>query len=678
MKKLLAFISGIIILSAMIIATQYTGKKFNYPDHGLNIEVGEKRIYAPWQLIVWGRANHLSGDPYVKDVFKNATNILFLACAICVVLFAGILRNNKKKNTYSQGAASWMTDEEMRGSQYCAKTEDETPDGIIMGQLSSGAKIKMVGETVMKLLKKSFLLVDKSLTHLALFASTRWGKGVSLVINTLIAWKQSFFCYDIKRENYEKTAGYKSLTHTVLKFDPSSEDSVKWNPFNEIRLGTVNEVSDVQMISEMLMNTDGDKQASDIWFALSKKLCSGVILYLIHSNEKDKSISGMYNILSSKDSVVDKLNEMVNFDTGKTETNLIIQSYLYEFIEMAKSEKQFAGAISSTLQSLELYLDPVVKKNTSTSDFKVDDLMGSKRPVAFYYCVPPSNEVRLRSLTRLFITCCLTMTMETLTPKKHKLLMMIDEFPSLGKLPIVEKAMAYTAGYGIKMCLISQSLNQLYSLYGEKTSIMGNAQIQIYYTATETQVAKEISTRLGRTTVLVDSVSSSGQRDEMINKGMSTSTSETGKDLMPIDEIMTLPYENAIICIAGKKPYLAKKAVYYDDPRFANKTKIPPPKLDNGFEYLASYDPNYRHYTTSIVQNEIQEEKTRIEEEADLETAEHDADNEANNTVENENDENENNFQEDSYDDFGAKYSMNAFSSKATEKLMKKAYRSKK
>src|SRR3546814_12156733 len=62
----------------------------------------------------------------------------------------------------------------------------------------------------------------------------------------------------------------------------------------------------------------------------------------------------------------------------------------------------------------------------------------------------------------------------TLSGKRHRLLMMLDEFPALGRLDFFESALAFMAGYGLKSFLTAQSLNQIERAYGPNNSILDN------------------------------------------------------------------------------------------------------------------------------------------------------------------------------------------------------------
>src|SRR5262249_2174268 len=154
-----------------------------------------------------------------------------------------------------------------------------------------------------------------------------------------------------------------------------------------------------------------------------------------------------------------------------------------------------------------------------TSDFNIAQLNSLEHPVSLYIVVPPSDIERLRPLVRLMLNqigkrLCESMepparrpntdVLGTLRadlvnaprvarPQTHRLLYLVDEFPSLGRLPFFENAMTFAAGYGIKLFLVAQSLNQLDKHYGPNNSFLDNSQVQVAYTARDERTAKRIS-----------------------------------------------------------------------------------------------------------------------------------------------------------------------------------------
>lgn len=156
--------------------------------------------------------------------------------------------------------------------------------------------------------------------------------------------------------------------------------------------------------------------------------------------------------------------------------------------------------------------------------------------------------------------------------RKHKMLMLMDEFPALGKLETIERAMAYVAGYGIKFMIITQDINQITKLYTESNSIVSNCQVQVYHTPTDNKTPKFISEMMGKQTIWTKSFSYNGS---LMNIGSrSTSLQETGRQLLTSDEVKTFDRSKEIIIVAGVSPIKANKIKYYENWHFKDRPRI--------------------------------------------------------------------------------------------------------
>jgi Type IV secretory system Conjugative DNA transfer len=155
---------------------------------------------------------------------------------------------------------------------------------------------------------------------------------------------------------------------------------------------------------------------------------------------------------------------------------------------------------------LNLYRDPTIAANTATSDFAVSDLIAAGPPVSLYLAAPPSDIDRIRPLIRLVLNQIGRRLTERLpsreggveSPSRRRLLLMLDEFPTLGRLPFFESALAYLPGYGIKAYLIAQDLAQLYAAYGHDESIVSNCHVRIAYAPNRIETANLTRDRLDR------------------------------------------------------------------------------------------------------------------------------------------------------------------------------------
>jgi type IV secretion system protein VirD4 len=151
---------------------------------------------------------------------------------------------------------------------------------------------------------------------------------------------------------------------------------------------------------------------------------------------------------------------------------------------------------------LGLYRDPVVAEVTRRCDWRITDLVGGARPTTLYLVVPPSDISRTKPLIRLILNQIGRRLTEDLQAKgrRHRLLLMLDEFPALGRLDFFESALAFMAGYGLKSFLIAQSLNQIEKAYGPNNSILDNCHVRVSFATNDERTAKRVSDALGTAT----------------------------------------------------------------------------------------------------------------------------------------------------------------------------------
>ena len=206
--------------------------------------------------------------------------------------------------------------------------------------------------------------------------------------------------------------------------------------------------------------------------------------------------------------------------------------------------------------------------------------MNADAPASLYLVVPPSDLARTRPIVRLILNQIgrrLTESMQVGAKNayRHRLLLLLDEFPSLGRLEFFETALAFIAGYGLKAVLIAQSLNQLEKAYGPHNSILDNCHIRLAYAANDDRTARRISDLLGQATEkrLQKSYSGSG----LFLTHRSESEHEYGRPLLTPAEVNQLPQDDGILLVGGLLPYRARKVRYFLDPRFKGRGGLPPP-----------------------------------------------------------------------------------------------------
>ena len=509
-------------------------------------------VYSPPAIFWWW----FSFDAYAPSIFLEGAAIAVSGSfiAIAVAIFMSLIRAREARNVATYGSARWADDREIRAVGLLG------PDGVVLGRHI-----------------QDYLRHDGP-EHVLCFAPTRSGKGVGLVVPTLLTWPGSCIVHDIKGENWTLTAGFRAKHGRVLLFDPTNAQSSAYNPLLEVRRGEW-EVRDVQNIADILVDPEGSLDKRNHWEKTSHSLLVGAILHVLYA-EPDKTLAGVANFLSDPRRPVEAtLRAMMSAPhLGEAGVHPVVASAARELLN--KSENERSGVLSTAMSFLGLYRDPVVAKVTARCDWRIADLVGDRRPVTLYLVVPPSDINRTKPLIRLILNQIGRRLTEELkaSNKRHRLLLMLDEFPALGRLDFFESALAFMAGYGLKSFLIAQSLNQIERAYGSNNSILDNCHVRVAFAANDERTAKRVSDSLGTATELRDSTNYAGHRLAPWLGHLMVSRQETARPLLTPGEIMQLPPSDEIVMVAGTPPIRAKKARYFEDARFKERI-LPPPDL---------------------------------------------------------------------------------------------------
>jgi type IV secretion system protein VirD4 len=251
-----------------------------------------------------------------------------------------------------------------------------------------------------------------------------------------------------------------------------------------------------------------------------------------------------------------------------------------------KSENERSGVLSTAMSFLGLYRDPTVAEVTSRCDWRIADLIEGERPVSLYLVIPPSDISRTKPLVRLVLNQIGRRLTERLdqpadAPRRHQLLMMLDEFPALGRLDFFETSLAFMAGYGIRAFLIAQSLNQIEKAYGEYNSILDNCHVRVAFATNDERTAKRISDALGTATEQRAMRNYAGHRLAPWLAHVMVSRQETARALLTPGEVMQLSATDELVLISGLAPIRAHKLRYFADANFTARVS-PAPVLADG------------------------------------------------------------------------------------------------
>lgn len=511
-------------------------------------------VYYPWKLFEWW----FFFDAYAPQVFDTGGMIAagsgLLAVVVAIAMSVWRSRQARKVTTY--GSARWADATDIR------KAGLTQPAGVFLGKY------------------RNEYLRHEGPEHVLTFAPTRSGKGVGLVVPTLLSWPASAVIHDIKGENWQITAGWRSRFSHCLLFNPTDASSAAYNPLLEVRRGA-HEVRDVQNIADILVDPEGALEKRNHWEKTSHALLVGAILHVLYAGE-DKTLCGVANFLSDPASPFElTLHRMMTTKHLGNTQHPVVASAAREVLN--KSDNERSGVLSTAMSFLGLYRDPTVAEVTSRCDWRIADLIASEHPVSLYLVVPPSDISRTKPLIRLILNQIGRRLTESLDgsdgiARRHKLLLMLDEFPALGRLDFFETALAFMAGYGIRSFLIAQSLNQIDKAYGQNHSILDNCHVRVTFATNDERTAKRISETLGTATELRAQRNYAGHRLAPWLGHLMVSRQETARPLLTPGEVMQLPPDEAVVMVSSVAPIKAKKLRYFADANFKQRV-LPPPAV---------------------------------------------------------------------------------------------------
>ena len=521
-------------LFGLTAATQYVAWQLNFhASLGQPFgHLGRIPWYSPLGIIDWF---------HWRDQLAIIDTGLFLGLVCIVIPFAILIRLVRpKRETF--GRDIWATVADIRRAGLLRRK----PGGTILGKWPNGRLLSYDGDE-----------------HQMVVGASRSGKTAGFVIPTLLTWLGSVVIFDPKRELYAITARFRQHYGHAFYLDFTDPNSACFNPLDEIRIGTVHETADVQNIVAILVDPGGSKDSLDYWEKDCSQLFLGVILFVLYGNDQSRK-----NLAAIRDLLLDLpalLMEMQ--DSPHAEVRKIGASFA------TMPQKQLFGVKATADAALIIYADPLVAKKTSRSDFRISDLVCLDIPRSLYIQLPPSDANRLRPLSRLILSQIATLMMEDLNTvrglkKKHKLMMMIDEFATLGRLDCFTSWIRVMASYGLRAVLILQSDRDLADTYGPYNTISENCPVQVLFPTSDDSTLRRISTAIGND----DENRESRTYPRWFSPGKSSkSISERRRPVLEPAEIRAMPKDEQLILITTCKPVRCKKIRWWMDKPFKSR-----------------------------------------------------------------------------------------------------------
>lgn len=505
------------------------------------------------------------------------------------------------------GVASLMPKKrELHGSARFATRQELTKAGLLQpDQPDDKYPSILVGKV-----GKDFLMF-RGQTFMFLAAPTRSGKGVGIVIPNLLHYRDSVVVLDIKGENFAMTSGFRAACgQEVHKFAPDDEDFMTscWNPLGYVRNDPRFRISDLMSITNILY-----PPSDDVWASTAEGLFLGLALYMLETTK----MHGNFNIytikrlrislscLKDEETFMQHVKEREPFEPLSEDCITYLKSY-------AQTSDKVRNSIGISFDKpLGVFADPITAKATSKNSFDLRDVR--RKRMSIYVFIKPANIEKFGELLNLFFRQLLTLNLDK-EPKddpslKYQCLLLLDEFPAMGRVAILEKAPGYMASYNMRVLLVFQSKSQLqndklYGQHGTKT-ILDNMALQVCYAPRDDDDAKDYSTMIGDMT----EKGLSKSRQLSGKTGRSESESDQKRAVLLPQEVKAIGMTKEIVSMENVLPALVDKIFWYKEPVFIARANLPPPSVPNQSEMFnvierANSSP-VLHFAGAVEQQEL-------------------------------------------------------------------------
>ena len=489
------------------------------------------------------------GDPMIHTWLGRGAMIGGLVVVLCLLVIM-------RRGVSLHGAARFASEREIRKEGLRADT------GIILGR------------------KGGRYLVFGGSEHVLLEAPTRGGKGVGVVIPNLLNWRDSVVVLDVKRENWDITAGFrKDSGQDVYLFDPLDVDrrTARYNPLSYIKRDDAIEViNELQKISVMLF--PAPERGDPFWTEASRVGFVGVGAYVAATAARPFTVGEIYRNLTNGDPKNSFPKLIAERAAAGDSLSVGCVSALADFT--SASDNTFSSIKQTITSRLNLWLNPYVDAATAGTDFDLREIR--KRRMTIYLGVSPDNIDRVAPLYNLFFQQLVDLNTRDLPENgggRVQVLVLLDEFARLGRAGVIASGFSYVAGYGLRLLPVIQSRAQLRAIYGNDVAdeIVANCGVEIAFTPKELRVANELSERLGYYTTKATSKSRS-IHGMLANR--SQSESDHRRALMLPQELMQMPKGQLLVLRGGIPVIKASKIFYFKARDFRSRVR-PAPAFDS-------------------------------------------------------------------------------------------------
>jgi type IV secretion system protein VirD4 len=395
--------------------------------------------------------------------------------------------------------------------------------------------------------------------HVLIMASTRSGKGVTLIIPHLLRYQGSAFVLDPKGENARATgrcrAALNGKVHVLDPFGISGKPQARFNPL--ARFTPENMEAESKALAAALF-VIGERER-DHWTAAGQQLLAAIILYVYVAADipkAKKDLPTVRRILLG--GLKPALDAMTHIDAADG----LLRDLATSFLETP--EREFGSIVSTAQRQTEILDNPfmIACLAAAGKGEEVDFKAWHAGTMTVYLCLSAPKFPVFNRWLRLVLTSALDEMTDVLTPPKLPVCFMLDELATLGHLDAVENAVGLAAGYGIQLICVFQDVAQMRDLYkGRWASFIGNAGVRALFNLDDYETAEYWSKFIGGT--LVETRSS---QQDIYGISSGQNVSEAMRPMLPPDQLMMeFASGKMLVLTQGAHPIVSERVPYWRD-----------------------------------------------------------------------------------------------------------------
>jgi type IV secretion system protein VirD4 len=401
--------------------------------------------------------------------------------------------------------------------------------------------------------------------HVLVEGPTRSGKGQGFVEPNGLTWEGSLICLDPKQENWNAFGAARlARGDAVFLFAPGAVRSHAWNPLDLVRRGPEMATDCANLAAFLIPEPRGE---GAFWASSARNLFAATLGYVLETPLCDgrRHLGSALALFSTGQDVAAALEIIIR--TERPRLSPFIVDQFNQFAAMP--EKTRGSVVAHLIDALKPWNNPLIVAATARSDFNLRELR--ERRTSIFIGAPVADLESYRPLVRVLIQQVHDQVMRELpqTDDAEPVLLLLDEFPTLGRMETLVAKLPVSAGYGIRMAIIVQALSQLDEIYGRpiRDTILANTDLKLFVGTNDQATASYISEALGTRTAIAKTLG--GARSQNPFAPRATTRVEVAAPLMRPEQVRELDRRKAILLVRGERPILLDKVVAHRDRWFA-------------------------------------------------------------------------------------------------------------